>query len=257
MLKEDVIFASPFDVTTYDQLINHPLNCLSLHQLASSDIRMKLKIYAARQENKKMFFDLLEKDPGERCIDEDCVFNSPTYRKPLSLERRNELDEKLIAEYAKEWIHDDKGNKEHFKELLRTVSAGCEPKLAILLAQEIDINATDEHTCIINPACCKTEYGHTILHEACKSDTLSWAVKQLVQCKSCDINAITHRFKRTPLHYAVFHSFNSLKILLTCDGIKINIKDVQGQSPLDCAKSDEMYKADYYLLLACDGIEEQ
>ena len=229
-LSEDPLFLSPFNSENYHKFIRAQYNYLPLEQITSADIILKLKIFAARQEDKekKMFCDLIDRCPEKGCEIYGCKFNTG-------------LLKELVRVYAKEWQWDNKGNVDHFNLLMMIITHHhCGPRIDLLFAQGIDVNATDEN-------------GNTVLHEICKKDECAWATRKLIDYKLCNINAITHDTHQTPLHVAaIARSEKNIKILLTCDDVKINVGDRLKCTALYHAR----YSPAYRLLVACDGIKE-
>jgi hypothetical protein len=161
-LYKEPLFLSPFNGENYYQLMKHPHNYLGLEQLFSASVILKLKIFAARQkdENKQMFIDIMTQSWGESCPETGCEFRN------LSREDMIMGKKELIELYKKEWEWNNQGNKHHFDALMNAIKANCRPRVDLLIAQGIDINATDEH-------------NQTVLYATCSNDEYEWAAKKL------------------------------------------------------------------------------
>ena len=240
LCNKEPLFLSPFNAENYHKIMKHSCGCLPLSHMASSDTRMRLKVYAARQRNGDMFFDLLSRDPVV-CDDKVCLF---TYHKKSSKEDDNET---LISLYAKEWKCNGQGNKDHFEALLCATQMDCRCEIDLLLAQGIDINSTNRD-------------GDTVLHKTCESADYAWATKKLVSNTLCNVNAQSHKAYWTPLHMAAFKlSHKNIKILLTCDAVAINAEDVFHNTALSYVVEWPYHYCRNLvpqLLLTCDGIKE-
>jgi ankyrin repeat protein len=226
VLKDESLFLSPFNEENYYKLMEHPHNCLRLDEMFSANMCLRLKVFAARQKDKKkkMFFDLIIKYPSAVCPDERCML------KPIVLSDDMIMSNKeLVSLYKTKWTLNDIGNGHHFNKLLRIIQISCKPYVDLLLAQDIDIMAIDEH-------------GNTVLHETCKKDAYAWATKKLISNGLCNINATNHEDQQTPLHAAVnAGSRANVKILLTCPGIEMRAQNCARITPL-------LYAFNYYRL---------
>lgn len=240
LCNKEPLFLSPFSAENYDNIMKHSCGCLPLSHMASAYTRMKLKVYAARQRSWDMFFDLLSKDPVV-CDDTVCLF---TYHKKYSKEEDNKT---LISLYAKEWKCNGQGNKDHFEALMSATQMDCRCEIDLLLAQGIDVNATNED-------------GYTVLHQICELGGYSWATRKLVSNALCNVNVRSHKAYWTPLHMAAFKvSYNNIRILLTCDNVAINAEDVFNNTALSYVVEWPYHYCRNFvpqLLLTCDGIKE-
>jgi hypothetical protein len=209
--------------------MKHPHNYLGLEQLFSASVILKLKIFAARQkdENKQMFIDIMTQSWGESCSERGCEFSNLS-REDMIMGKKN-----LIELYKKEWEWNNQGNKHHFDALMNAIKANCRPRVDLLIAQGIDINATNED-------------NQTVFYATCSNDEYAWATKKLVDHTLCDVNVVSRICKWTPLHQAACVSGKNLKILLTRADLKIDCKDFRGDTPWDYARcvigNDDMPK---------------
>jgi hypothetical protein len=197
-LSEDPLFLSPFNSDNYHKFIRAQYNYLPLEQITSAGIILKLKIFAARQEDKekKIFCDLIARCPEKGCEVWGCKFNSGSLKE-------------LVRVYAKEWQWGKKkGNKDHYRHFIDIIeSHHCEPHFDLALAQGIDVNACD--------SCYKTALGVT-----CSRDEYAWATQKLIDHPLCNVNVTWGMYSTTPLKGILFSvnpdvNIKNLRILLT------------------------------------------
>jgi hypothetical protein len=95
------------------------------------------------------------------------------------------------------------------------------------------------------------------LHKICVEDKYAWAVRKLVNHKTCNVNVKNGSYY-TPLHQAARLSSENLKILLTCDDVMMGAKEcyVPSWKRIITECNGVVNDVSRMLLLACNGIDE-